>query len=416
MDRAEVVEAVDVVIATRARPNVGREALVDTAGVLARLRSWVDAAAADIAGRLAQCSPMPEADLAGVTRTGQREAARVLERAEVLDAAPAFATALDAATLTAGHVDALGATLRSLEPNQRDQLLERVEQLAGVAEHATVPDFARLLRREAARLRVDDGVARLERQRRDCRLRTWVDAATGMWHLAGRFDPENGVRLSGRLDATIAGLFAETVPEGCPSDAREKQDHLRALALAVLTDGRDAGCRRAEITVVVDTTDPDPVTGAPTIDWGLPVELPMSVLHDLAGRTATEVHAVVVRNGVILHAPGPLELGRSTRLANRAQRRALCALYRTCAVPGCEVRYSYCKLHHIIWWEHGGLTNLDNLLPVCERHHHAIHDLGWAVGLGPRRELTVDLPDGTRLSTGPPRRVGRRDEHDGPTP
>ena len=46
-------------------------------------------------------------------------------------------------------------------------------------------------------------------------------------------------------------------------------------------------------------------------------------------------------------------------LANRAQRRALRALYRCCSIPGCTVSYDRCKLHHIIWWRNGGHTNLD---------------------------------------------------------
>ena len=117
-----------------------------------------------------------------------------------------------------------------------------------------------------------------------------------------------------------------------------------------------------------------------------------------------DMHAVVVRNGVVIHAPGELDLGRSTRLANRAQRRALRALYSTCAIPGCSVRYSRCKLHHIIWWRNGGRTDLENLLPVCARHHTNIHDAGWHVSLGTNRELTIRFPDGTIHNTGPPNR------------
>ena len=66
---------------------------------------------------------------------------------------------------------------------------------------------------------------------------------------------------------------------------------------------------------------------------GLPVEVPSRVLVELFGRA--DVHAVVVRNGVVLCAGGELN-GRSTRLSNRAQRRALRDLYATCAVPGCS--------------------------------------------------------------------------------
>jgi hypothetical protein len=108
-----------------------------------------------------------------------------------------------------------------------------------------------------------------------------------------------------------------------------------------------------------------------------------------------------------VHAPGQLDLGRTTRLANRAQRRALRALYPTCALPGCQVRYDACDIHHVIWWEppHLGPTDLDNLLPTCSRHHHAIHDRGWQLELTPDRTLTVTYPDGTRVTTRPPMRT-----------
>ena len=158
---------------------------------------------------------------------------------------------------------------------------------------------------------------------------------------------------------------------------------------------------RPEYVVVVDSSQSD---GAdrPAVDWGIPVEVPHRVLAELIGNS--DVHPVVVRNGVVIHAPGELDLGRTTRLANRAQRRALRALYATCAIPGCSVRYSRCRLHHIIWWRNGGRTDLDNLLPVCTHHHTKIHDAGWNIALGAHRELTIRFPDGTIHNTGPPTR------------
>ena len=117
-----------------------------------------------------------------------------------------------------------------------------------------------------------------------------------------------------------------------------------------------------------------------------------------------DVHTVIVRNGVVLHAPGELNLGRTTRLANRAQRRALRAIYATCAIPGCSVRFDHCKIHHVKWWEHGGLTDVANLLPVCSKHHHCIHDGGWEVHLARDRTLTITQPDNSTMTTGPPKR------------
>ena len=74
------------------------------------------------------------------------------------------------------------------------------------------------------------------------------------------------------------------------------------------------------------------------------------------------------------------------------------------AIPGCTVPYDRSKLHHVIWWRHGGRTDLDNLVPVCSHHHSKIHDGGWEIALGPNRELTVRFPDGTVHNTGPPKR------------
>jgi hypothetical protein len=243
---------------------------------------------------------------------------------------------------------------------------------------------------------------RLERQRRDTTLRTWTDGE-GMICLSGRFDPVTGRTLIGRLDAAVEALFAEQTPDTCPTDPIAKQRHLQALALARLVAG-DAPTRsgRPEYVVVIDSSQADGA-GGPTVDWGIPIEVPHRVLADMMSNGS--VHAVVVRNGVVIHAPGELDLGRTTRLANRAQRRALRALYATCAIPGCRVRYDRCKLHHIIWWRNGGRTDLANLLPVCAQHHSKIHDSGWDISLAANRELTIHFPDGTIHNTGPPKRT-----------
>jgi hypothetical protein len=272
------------------------------------------------------------------------------------------------------------------------------DALVDVARAATVDGFARRLDLETKRLQADDGLDRLARQRRNTRARSWVDVE-GMWNLSARFDPVTGVKIAARIDAMVQTVFAQAVPDECPVDPIEKQRYLNAQAVArLLTDTTTGtGTGRAEFVVVVDADAADQ-TG-PVAEFSIPVEVPARVLADLAGDA--DIHAVVVRNGVVLHAPGQLDLGRTTRLANRAQRRALRGLYRCCAIPGCSVTYERCKLHHIIWWRHGGRTDIDNLLPVCSVHHSRIHHDGWTIELGPNRELTLRLPDGTIHHHGP---------------
>jgi hypothetical protein len=394
----ELVERVGS-LDTDAADRVVVEAAV---GDLRRLKSWVEAREVMLARRIAEVSSFPEKSLADAGRSTLRQAEQVLRRGEVIDQLPAFCPALDAGRVTGEHVDVLGRALRQLEPEERAALIDQGARLWLVAENSTPDEFARTVRADVQRFERDGAAdARLERQRRAVRLNTWIDRHSGMGRWTASWDPETMLWLENRLDAQVHALFHDHQPDGCPTDLLEKQSYLRALALKALLAGGGARLGRPEIVVVVDHTQPRP-DGRPTIDWGLPVELPQRVLDDLHERAA--VHTVVVRNGVIIDAPGELNLGRSTRLANRAQRRAIYATCATCAIPGCCVRYSRTKLHHVIWWETGGLTDVDNLLPACEQHHHNIHHDGWLLHLQPNRTLTITLPDDTIMTTGPPKR------------
>ena len=53
--------------------------------------------------------------------------------------------------------------------------------------------------------RTDDGIDRLERQRRKTALRVWTDGV-GMWRFDGRFDPLSGAQLDARLEAAVQAL------------------------------------------------------------------------------------------------------------------------------------------------------------------------------------------------------------------
>jgi hypothetical protein len=406
MEIGVVVERVREVASTSCDAGAGRSAIEAAITASAQVKAWLAAADARLAVSLAAQVSFPEQAIADCTRGSLRDAAKTTERSETLSTLPGFADALEAAAVTPAHVDAITSKAKPLTDDQRVEFFDRVAGLVDVAASATVEEFRRRLALEARATERDDGLARLERQRRKTALRVWTDGE-GMWRFDGRFDPLTGVDLDARLETAVQALFAEHTPDTCPTDPVLKQQHLRALAFQrlVLDGGLGGGSRRPrrEVVVVVDADTPDGA-GGPSVDWGIPVELPGRILAEICQSEHTDLHAVVVRNGIILHAPGELDLGRSTRLANQAQRRALRALYATCAIPGCTTRYTRCKLHHIVWWRHGGRTDLHNLLPVCTRHHTNIHDHHWNVQLGPHRELTIHLPDGTIHNTGPPTR------------
>jgi predicted restriction endonuclease len=53
------------------------------------------------------------------------------------------------------------------------------------------------------------------------------------------------------------------------------------------------------------------------------------------------------------------------------------------------------------WDAHRGATDLANLLPLCSRHHHLVHEGGWRLSLDHERTLTIIRPDGELHATVP---------------
>jgi hypothetical protein len=429
MEIVGVIERVEHISAVSAGAAADAGLLRSGLVAVREVRAWLDAQHAGLVAQLRVVDSFPEKSVADAAKTSLGQATKTTERSMTLDHTPTLADALGDGAITAEHIDAVTRVSKKLDGAKRGEFVERANGLAEVAKAGTVEEFTRRLELEAKKLQEDDGLDRLERQPRNARANSWVDPE-GMWNLRARLDPLIGVKVAARIDAMVQAMFADVVPEGCPPDPIEKQRYLAAQALARLllddalgdrddegdgdsdradTDPEARGRRngpvhpragRPEFVVVIDADAPG--YDGPVAEFSIPIEIPARVLATLAGDADT--HAVVVRNGVVLYAPGELDLGRSSRLANRAQRRALRGLYRCCGIPGCSVAYDRCKLHHVIWWRNGGTTDLHNLLPVCSVHHAKIHNDDWHIELGPNRGLTLTLPDGTIRTTGPPTR------------
>lgn len=94
----------------------------------------------------------------------------------------------------------------------------------------------------------------------------------------------------------------------------------------------------------------------------------------------------------------PIGAGRTTRTISRRLRRALEHRDRCCVVPGCGATRGL-HAHHIIHWEDGGPTDLDNLVLVCPYHHRA-HHRGEITITGPAHRLVVTEHTGKQLHGG----------------
>jgi hypothetical protein len=448
----EVLDPVSLIAGLR-RVEIGSAAQPEIVAALEsirRVRARVDATEVALARRLRELTPLAERDVSGAAQRSSRHGAKVADREETATAIPGLGELFESGDVSGEHVDAVSKAVKAAPVGVRDGLRAAVSDIVGdVVDSGLTPDeFAVRLADETKRLEADDGVARLERQRGATRLRTWTDKHSGMFRISGQFDPFSGLAIHGRLQAAMAAMFAGGLPDMAPDDPGERQDFLRALALLALTagvqektapkqrrrrspddpgsgkpsDGDPGGSSadddpnlawapfansgpprfgRAEVIVVVDFTALDN-HGRPTVDWGSPIDLPYQCVEDLMQNAL--MHKVVLDNGTVHDPDGTLDLDRTTRLANRAQRRALQAMYATCAVPGCRVRFEFTQPHHIKYWRNGGKTDLNNLIPLCTAHHGCVHS-GWTIELGPNRELTITLPNGQTMTTGPPKRA-----------
>ena len=109
--------------------------------------------------------------------------------------------------------------------------------------------------------------------------------------------------------------------------------------------------------------------------------------------------------------------GRVQRFPTQAQRREVMRRDRHCRFPDCT-HVNFTNIHHIVPWEPGGRTDLDNLALTCLYHHRLVHSEGWSMSGNANEELTFVGPTGrimtsrpsprwTRVTAGP--RSGRTD-------
>jgi len=214
---------------------------------------------------------------------------------------------------------------------------------------------------------------------------------------------EDGRRfgLEAELPASQGAIVAralERVAETVPVMPDEERDHdasaRRADALVALCSARiavDAEPDRATVVVHARLGMTEGDLAGCELEGG-PVVHPQTVRRLLCnGRVQT-----VVEDG----GGRVLGLGRMSRDPAPWMIRQVRYRDRECRFPGCGAK-RYTEAHHIVWWRHGGRTDLDNLLLICSFHHRLVHEYGWSVERELDGSVTWRRPDGTLYQAGP---------------
>jgi len=221
----------------------------------------------------------------------------------------------------------------------------------------------------------------------------------------GRLTPEVGALLIRALEAARETLYQRTrVTAGAtaadpamapPTRAQQQADALALLAETALHHEIDPGApgERYQVVVHVDAAvlaDPEQ-PGQSVLEDG------SHVSAETSRRLACDASRVVMRHD---EEGRLLEVGARTRTIPPALRRALLHRDRSCRFPGCHVRVG--EGHHVRPWARGGPTTLGNLVLLCRRHHHAVHEEGYRVSRKSDGALEFGRPDGRTLPEVPP--------------
>ncbi len=216
---------------------------------------------------------------------------------------------------------------------------------------------------------------RRQRARREANIKKESD---GMYKLFGTFDPVAGARIE-----TALAAMAKKLRHGEDAKHRATPAQRYADALELLITRRGAGKPQGTNLVVV--ADYDLVAGqlrdARLID-GTPLA-PSELLKIALG--ANILPALFDTKGQ------PLWLGHKYRHATVAQRIALAVRDKGCV--GCAAANSFCQAHHVIYWEDGGPTDIDNLCLLCsDCHHKQVHERGAQLTRDPDGHFHLELP------------------------
>jgi hypothetical protein len=285
---------------------------------------------------------------------------------------PVLAEARWSGTVNEEHVEVVLRTLHRLPLTMPTPMVDEAEAFltgwaAQVDPAALRPIAARLLATLDPDGRLSDTADHL--RRRSLQLFPLGD---GMHRLVGDLDPATAAQASAVLNALSAPQPTETGGPDLRTAAQRRHDALAIVFKQALRAGELPQSGGVPATVLITLTAEQLSTGHGVAETSTGQRLPVAEALRLAGQADLAL--------LFADATGrPLNLYRNRRLASPSQTLALIARDKGCTFPGCTMPPEWTEKHHVVAWQDGGLTNLDNLALVCDYHHaHHLRE-GWRI-------------------------------------
>jgi hypothetical protein len=228
-----------------------------------------------------------------------------------------------------------------------------------------------------------------ERQAAERTVLTLTPCGDGTTRIRGRMPDAAAHRLATYLDAFTSPRrvsTGSTTESGSPGRGDGPVDRRRGEALCALLEHLDPEKlpdHGGDATTVMVTM---------TLDQ-LRSELATAgvISADDLRVSAGEMRRLACTAGIIPVVLGGksevLDLGRTSRLFSRAQRKGLRIRDRRCRARGCTMPATWCEAHHLKPWALGGKTDLEDGVLLCPFHHHRAHDSTYDMSRAPDGDL-----------------------------
>ena len=251
-------------------------------------------------------------------------------------------------------------------------------ELLAAAEKEPADVFGRTVRDHVNERSGGDDLEERRRRQRARREANIKQESDGMYKLFATFDPVAGAGIETALAAMANKVWHAEDARNRATPAQRYADALEAL----ITRQGAGKPQRATLVIVANY---DTVAGQ-LRDARLIDDTPLAPSELL--RLALDAD---ILPALFDTKSQPLWLGHKYRHATTAQRIALAVRDKGCAV--CGAANSFCQAHHVLHWEHGGPTDIDNLCLLCgDCHHRQIHELGATLVRGPDGKLDLEPP------------------------
>jgi hypothetical protein len=295
--------------------------------------------------------------------------------------------ALVAGEITESHIAVLSEVLFTATAEVWAAVVAEEPELLAAAQRMGPVAFRRFVTQITIRVAAGLGVPPDRDLSSEIFANLWIDKDSGCGRLFASFDPASYAKISAQLKKLAAKVQWNN------RHLTEKQA-LGQSVIQMLSRHSAPGSRGQGTTAVVSVLidERSLVSGAhgDTIcEYANGSRLSVAAAQEIACTSAL-IGILRDRWGVVL------DVGREYRYAVPAQRRAIEAMYATCFHESCEVAVTDCDEHHIRYWEHGGTTDLANLVPVCQHHHRWIHANNPHITIDQKRTVTVTMAHGSR--------------------